>query len=307
VKPRWWTARRQIVLVDSVLLGGVAALRDELRGWKIQVVGDPAIMLPAMEDRIAARERVPRLVVLGIGYNSIWERRRQNYRTYARKFDAEAKNLLATLRRKGAHQFVWVTLRDARRTVIPSSALWQYDRYAWYFPYVNQRLRRLDRRRSDLVLARWDLVSDRRRLTYDAIHLDPDGAELMARTVEQAVRVEAKRQTRTIPPSPRRLRLTPARREKGERRRERDESSAHGVPRRRVEEVGAADEEAAEHEDLAALGLVDDDIGSLVPHVGGDDRGRAERDEQGSECQVERERSPASGGHHATALPAPLI
>jgi hypothetical protein len=202
VKPRWWTARRQIMLVDSVLLGGVPALRKELRGWKIRFVGEPAIMLPAMEDRIAARERVPRLVVLGIGYNSIWERRRQNYRAYAQKFDGEAKDLLATLRRKGARQFVWVTLRDARRTVIPPSALWQYDRYAWYFPYVNQRLRRLDRKRSDLVLAPWDLDSDRRGLTYDAIHLDPDGAELMARTIEEAIRAEAKRQTRTVPPPP---------------------------------------------------------------------------------------------------------
>ena len=202
VKPRWWTARRQVVLVDSVLLGGVTALRDALRGWKIRVLGEPAIMLPAMEDRIRARERVPRLVVLGIGYNSIWARRRQNYGTYARKFDGEAKDLLATLRRKGARQFVWVTLRDARRSVIPRSALWQYDRYAWYFPYVNERLRRLDRKRTDLVLARWDLVSDKRGLTYDAIHLDPDGAELMARTIEQAIRAEAKRQTRTIPPPP---------------------------------------------------------------------------------------------------------
>jgi lysophospholipase L1-like esterase len=202
VKPRWWTAHRQIVLVDSVLLGGVTGLREELRGWNIRVDGEPAIMLPAMEDRIAARERVPPLVVLGIGYNSIWEKRRQNYGTYARKFDGEAKDLLATLRRKGARQFVWVTLRDARRTVISQSAFWQYDRYAWYFPYVNERLRRLDRKRNDLVLARWDLVSDRRGLTYDAIHLDPDGAELMARTIEQAIRAAAKRQTRMIPPPP---------------------------------------------------------------------------------------------------------
>lgn len=202
VKPSWWTARRQIVLVDSVLLGGVTALKEALPRWKVRVVGEPAIMLPAMRDRIAARERVPRLVVLGIGYNSIWERRRRNYGTWARKFGREAKDLLATLRRKGAQQFVWVTLRDARRTVIPRSSLWQYDRYAWYFPYVNERLRRLDRKRSDLVLARWGLVSDRRGLTYDAIHLDPDGAALMARTIEQAIRAEARRQTRTIPPPP---------------------------------------------------------------------------------------------------------
>jgi hypothetical protein len=202
VKPRWLTARRQLVLVDSVLLGGTAALREHFRSWRIRVVGEPAIMLPAMEERISRRRSVARLVVLGIGYNSIWERRRKNFSVWARKFDREARALLATLRRKGARRFVWVTLRDARRRVIPHDALWQYDRYAWYFPYVNERLRRLDRRRDDLVLAPWDKVSDRRGLTYDAIHLNPKGAALMARTIKDAIRAEGRRQTKVIPPPP---------------------------------------------------------------------------------------------------------
>jgi hypothetical protein len=86
--------------------------------------------------------------------------------------------------------------------VIPPSARWQHDRYAWYFRYVNERLRRLDRVRDDLVLARWDRVSDRRGLTYDAIHLNPEGAALMARTIDRAIRDEGKRQTKVIPPPP---------------------------------------------------------------------------------------------------------
>ncbi len=201
VRPSWLTARRQTVLVDSVLLGGKPALRETFRRWKLRFVGEPAVMLPAMEERIAAKRRVARLVVLGIGYNSIWERRRRNYGTWARKFDTEAKELLATLRRKGARQFVWVTLRDARRAVIPSPARWQHDRYAWYFPYVNDRLRRLDRTRDDLVLARWDQVSNRTGITYDAIHLNPEGAALMARTIQRAIREEGERQTKVIPPA----------------------------------------------------------------------------------------------------------
>jgi hypothetical protein len=200
VRPRWLTARRQTVLVDSVLLGGKLALREAFRRWQLRFIGEPAIMLPAMEERIAARRRVARLVVLGVGYNSIWERHRRNYGTWSRKFDSEARSLLSTLRRKGAEQFVWVTLRDARRSLIPSSALWQYDRYAWYFPYVNQRLRRLDRRHDDLVLARWDEVSNRTGLTYDAIHLNPEGAALMARTIEAAIRAEGRTQTEVVPP-----------------------------------------------------------------------------------------------------------
>jgi hypothetical protein len=200
VMPRWLTARRQTVLVDSVLLGGKPALREAFRRWQLRFIGEPAVMLPAMEERIAERRRVARLVVLGVGYNSIWERHRRNHGTWARKFDGEARSLLATLRRKGAEQFVWVTLRDARRSVIPASALWQHDRYAWYFPYVNQRLRRLDRRRDDLVLARWDRASNRTGLTYDAIHLNPEGAALMARTIEAAIRDEGREQTEVVPP-----------------------------------------------------------------------------------------------------------
>jgi lysophospholipase L1-like esterase len=202
VKPGWLTRRRQTVLVDSVLLGATQALRKQFRRWNVEIVGEPAIMLPAMDDRMAARKRVPRLVVLGIGYNSLWERGRKNYARWARKFDGEARDLLATLRRKGARQFVWVTLRDARRSVIPPSAYWQHDRYAWYFKYVNERLRRLDRRRDDLVIAPWDKVSDRRGLTYDAIHLNPDGAALMARTIQRAIQAEGKRQTKIVPPPP---------------------------------------------------------------------------------------------------------
>lgn len=195
VRPRWLTARRRIVLVDSVLLGGTVAMRERFRHKRLRIIGEPAIMLPAMEERMARRRSVTKLVIIGIGYNSLWERRRKNFSLWARKFDTEAGKLLATLRRKGARQFVWVTLRDARRRVIPRDALWQYDRYAWYFPYVNERLRRLDRRRDDLALAPWDEVSDRRGLTYDAIHLNPDGAALMAETIYRTIRAEARRQT----------------------------------------------------------------------------------------------------------------
>jgi lysophospholipase L1-like esterase len=202
VRPRWLRARRRIVLVDSVLLGGTVALRERFRHKRLRIIGEPAIMLPAMEERMARRRSVTKLVIVGIGYNSIWERRRKNFSLWARKFDREAGELLRTLRRKGARQLVWVTLRDARRRVIPRDALWQYDRYAWYFPYVNERLRRLDRKRDDLVLAPWDKVSDRRRLTYDAIHLNPKGAALMADTIYEAIQAEGRRQTRVIPPPP---------------------------------------------------------------------------------------------------------
>jgi len=134
-------------------------------------------------------------VILGVGYNSLWERDRANYKRWAAEFDTRAKALVATLKRAGAEQFVWVTLRHARRAVIPDGALWQFDRYAWYFPYVNERLHRLDRRRGDLALANWGAVSNEPGLTYDAIHLNPKGAALMATTIREAVDTAAHEQT----------------------------------------------------------------------------------------------------------------
>jgi hypothetical protein len=183
------------VLVDSVLLGGVPQLRQAFPGWRMSVVGRPAIMLPAAEREVRGGGRVAPLAIVGVGYNSLWERGRRNHRAWASRFDAEARGLVRALRARGARQVVWVTLREAGRAVIPASALWQYDAYAWYFPYVNERLRRLDDRRDDLVLADWAAVSRRRGITYDAIHLNPEGGRLMARTIRRAVDATARAQT----------------------------------------------------------------------------------------------------------------
>jgi hypothetical protein len=193
--PAWARAKRATILVDSVLLGGVPALREELRGWRTASVGRPAIMLPAAEREVRGGGRVAPLAIVGVGYNSLWERGRRNHAAWAARFDREARGLVRALRARGARQLVWVTLREAGRGVIPARALWQHDDYAWYFPYVNERLRRLDRQRADLVLAEWDRVSKRTGVTYDAIHLNPRGAALMARTIHAAIDGAAAAQT----------------------------------------------------------------------------------------------------------------
>jgi len=192
-RPDWYVKRRATVLVDSVLLGGMDAVRRTLPLWKIAQVGHPAVMIRILnEDLRESGRRVAPLVIVGIGYNSLWERDRRNYRIWASEFDRQAKALLATLKRAGAEQFVWVTLRHARRAVIPESALGQFDQYAWYFPYVNERLKRLDGLRGDLALANWAAVSNKPGLTYDAIHLNLKGAALMGRTIKSAIEEAAK-------------------------------------------------------------------------------------------------------------------
>jgi hypothetical protein len=62
---------------------------------------------------------------------------------------------------------------------------------------VNERLRRLDRARDDLVLADWRGASDLPGLTYDSLHVKPRGAKVMVRTVRSAISIESHRQARS--------------------------------------------------------------------------------------------------------------
>jgi lysophospholipase L1-like esterase len=195
--PGWLRPRRMTVLVDSVLLGGMPALRSRRPCWRVRMRGRPALMVRIAEQELrGAARRVARLVVVGLGYNSLWERGRRRYRHWAARFDREARRLLRTLHRLGARQVVWVTLREPTRRTVPPSARGELGQYSWYFPYVNERLRRLDRRRDDLVLADWANVSRRPGLTYDSIHLNTKGAALMARTIREAISRAGRRQAR---------------------------------------------------------------------------------------------------------------
>lgn len=194
----WARQRHLMTLVDSVLLGGEPALKAAMPCWHITVRGRPALMIRVASNELRAQHpRVPQLVVVALGYNSLWERGRHRFRFWSRRFDREALTLLATLRRLGARQFIWVTLRQPTAAVVPASAIGELAQYAWYFPYVNARVRRLAALRSDLVLADWEAVSHRRGLTYDTIHLNATGAALMAKTIKRAIAHEAARQRPT--------------------------------------------------------------------------------------------------------------
>jgi hypothetical protein len=186
------------VLVDSVLLSGAARLRGVMPCWRIDMRGRPALMVRIAERELRAQgRRVAPLVVVGLAYNSLWERNRRNYGVWSSRFDREALRLLATLRRLGARQIVWVTLREPTARTVPPGARGELGLYSWYFPYVNARLRRLDRLRDDLVLADWAAVSRRVGLTYDSIHLTRTGGVLMGRTIKRAILAEAARQAAT--------------------------------------------------------------------------------------------------------------
>ncbi len=193
-QPSWARARRVTFLADSVLLSAKPALRSK-RCWRVSIRGRPALMIDDAERRLrGGARRVAPLAVVGLGYNSLWERGGRRFDYWAARFDRQATKLMRTLRRLGARQIVWVTLRQPTAAFVPPAGLSQVRRYSYYFPWVNQRLRRLARRRRDLVLANWRKASDRRGLTYDAIHVNTRGAGVMDRTIWRAVRREARRQ-----------------------------------------------------------------------------------------------------------------
>jgi hypothetical protein len=195
--PYWHRQRAVTVIVDSVLLSGQAKLRQTMACRRFNMRGRPALMIGiAARELRASGRRVAPLVVVGVGYNSLWEHDRRNYDRWAARFDAEANRLVDTLRRLGALQVVWVTIREPKAHFLTPAGRGELHLYSWYFPYANERLRALDRRRDDVVLADWTAVSDRPGLTYDSIHLTAKGGVLMARTVRRALDAEARRQAR---------------------------------------------------------------------------------------------------------------
>ena len=184
--PSW--PKTATVLADSVLLSAQNSIvpRFEDAGWQVDYVGKPAIMLPAMEERIDAMPSVGSVVVVGVGYNSLWERDRAGYDRWAKKFDDEAESLVQALRDKGAKKIVWVTLRTVDEGNVPEGSRGQYEKYNWFFPYVNERLDALAERHPDIALADWAAVSNESELTYDSMHPNTEGSVLMANVIAAA-------------------------------------------------------------------------------------------------------------------------
>jgi peptidoglycan/LPS O-acetylase OafA/YrhL len=177
------------VLADSVLLGAEDALVEELTaaGHKVDFRGRPALMLhQANNDLEAANRPVGKTVIVGLGHNTLWERDRVGFDDWAEKFDSEADELLATLRRLGAERIIWITLREPSEDVIPPEGRRQFQQFVWYFPYVNERLDALVARHPEVVLADWAAVSNEAELTYDAMHLTSRGIRLMIDTIRAA-------------------------------------------------------------------------------------------------------------------------
>lgn len=184
--PSW--PKTLYVISDSVVLGVKTALPARMAGWQVTVDGRPALMVKQATKEIAQRGTpVGSVAVVALGYNSLWERNRRNYERWAKKFDDEAEALIAELKSLGVKKIVWVTLREPTAATVPAKSVKELPQYSWYFPWANERIHAIQARHPEIALADWTPVSNRNGITFDSIHLNPEGQALMSDVIAKAV------------------------------------------------------------------------------------------------------------------------
>jgi peptidoglycan/LPS O-acetylase OafA/YrhL len=185
LNPAW--PRTLTVLSDSVALALGKSLPLALPGWKVEILGRPALMVKQVVPEFLNARGVGSVVVVALAYNSLFERDRKNYQRWTEIWDRSAERLVSDLKACGAKKIVWVTLREPAPELVTDAGRDQFERYAWFFPYANERIRALAARHPELALADWEAVSNVPGLTKDLIHVSPAGASLMTETIAQAV------------------------------------------------------------------------------------------------------------------------
>jgi peptidoglycan/LPS O-acetylase OafA/YrhL len=183
--PAW--PKTLTLLSDSVGLGMSRALPAALPGWKVEILGRPALMVKQVVPEFLNARAVGSVVVIALAYNSLFEKDRKNYAHWSAVWDLGAERLLSTLKACGAKKLVWITLREPSAGLVSEADRDQYQRYAWFFPYVNERIRALAERHPELTIADWQTVSNLPELTKDLIHLSPSGVSAMTEIVTRAV------------------------------------------------------------------------------------------------------------------------
>ena len=185
VDPNW--PKTLTVLTDSVALVLGNPLRAALPGWSVVVRGRPALMVNQAVSEFLAHKNVGSIVVVGLGYNSQFEKERKHAERWSALWNYRAEHLLTSLAQRGAKKVVWLTLREPSLAVVTAKGRAQYDLYAWFFPYVNELIRGLAERHPEVVIADWASVSNVADVTTDLIHLNGAGSKLMSELIARAV------------------------------------------------------------------------------------------------------------------------
>ncbi len=106
------------VVTDSVALVVGSALRAALPGWRIGVLGRPALMVNQAIPEFLKDRNVGTIVVVGLGYNSQFEKDRKNDARWTALWDHRAEHLLRSLKQRGAKKVIWLTLREPSVEVV---------------------------------------------------------------------------------------------------------------------------------------------------------------------------------------------
>ncbi len=185
--PAW--PKQLFVVADSVMLGAKLYLFKGLADWKVTFYGKVSLVIPTAVGELR-QQRAPLgpVAVVALGYNSNWQRNRLNYQHWADQFDRDVENMLAVLKARGVRKVVWVLLREMN----PGLPAAEQHHYAWYFPYVNERLRVAKVRHPELTLADWTTAARGRGLTADGIHLTATGGALMVEVVKTAIGIDVR-------------------------------------------------------------------------------------------------------------------
>lgn len=80
-------------------------------GWKVEVLGRPALMVKQVVPEFLNARSVGSVVVIGLGYNSLFEKDRRNFERWSGLWDRGAERLLSDLTACGAKK--WFGSRSA--------------------------------------------------------------------------------------------------------------------------------------------------------------------------------------------------
>lgn len=160
------------VITDSVVLGAEKQITSTFsaHGWDVTVEGLPGLNLENATEALASRrDTIGDNVVVALGHNEA-----PNRAALASNLDSMMQAL------DGVPNIVWVKLRDVRAEDVSARGWQRIAGYRNTFAIVNEELERLADRWPQLVLADWTSVAYRSGISYDAIHLNPLGGQLMA-------------------------------------------------------------------------------------------------------------------------------
>ena len=177
-------SNRVYFITDSVGLGTREALPAAFGSdWDVSFDGFPALMVEQMESnhvRKAPLDSWGDSAVVAGGYNyPYWDPER---------FDRSIDSIIAAFEERGVTKIFWVTLREVKPQFVSAAGWRSIQPYYWYFPTVNEHLRRAVLRHDNLTLIDWAAIADRTGLTYDAIHLTSFGAAEYSNNVARVVK-----------------------------------------------------------------------------------------------------------------------